>query len=237
MKKILSIALIIVILLGIMILLSGCKQEQKITVDEIIKYMSDKYGEEFTYIERAEKYKSTKYGLSIYVKSEKYPNKKIYAKCVFLDNNEGKGFSDNYDAIVYEQETREYFTNIVNKVYPNAKVRYIIDNNISTSYAGSNIKSVKEFISESPIVSFIVLLEPGHDIANKDFEINKLCDELKQEEIKCTFTVLYSDDQDRFNTFKVDEYEYIEYSDARADVKINENYDVLYIKWRINKKN
>ena len=33
------------------------------------------------------------------------------------------------------------------------------------------------------------------------------------------------------------EVEYIEYSDARADVKINENYDVLYIKWRINKKN
>jgi len=229
-RKTLSLFLCAVMLLGVM---CSCKNNPKFTVDEILEYMNEKYDEEFIYIDDVDGNQPNKYSYSIYVKTELYPEKKILAECRVSDIKNEKTFSDNFDAIIYEDDVRSILTNITNKVYPNAKVRYIVEPLISSSYVKDATQSVEEFLVRNPIVSFTVLMEPEHDIEEKEEEIQKLCDYLIEAKIPCSFTVRYSDDENAFENFKVNEYEpFSQKVNAFGSVEINRDYTISYIEWR-----
>lgn len=70
-RKIISIVLIVVVLIGIVITLTGCGKSSKFSVDEILQYMSDKYGENFTYIGPVDNNQPTASSLAIFVENEK----------------------------------------------------------------------------------------------------------------------------------------------------------------------
>lgn len=236
-KRIISRAICLMVSAILMIGVCGCMNASnnypKFTIEEIIQYMSEKYGEEFTYINDIDGNQPNEYSYSIYLKAESYPEKKILAECRVADTEGVKSFSDNYDAIIYEDDVRNILTSIVNGVYPNAKVRYIVEPLISSSYVEEETKSVEEFFARNPMVSFNVLMEPGHDITKKEEEIQRLCDCLIEAKIPCSFTVRYSDDENAFENFKVNEYEpFSQKVNAFGSVKINSDYTISYIEWR-----
>lgn len=81
-KNKLIMVVLLIILFAIILTLTGCGKSSNFSVDEILQYMSDKYGEDFTYIEPIDINQPTASSLSIFVESKNYPNKKIFAKWI-----------------------------------------------------------------------------------------------------------------------------------------------------------
>ena len=232
-KKFLSMVLIIVMLVGIIFTLTGCGKSSNFSVDEIIQYMSNKYGENFTYIEPIDINQPTASSLAIFVENENYPNKKIYAKCI-LENGE-KRFSDNFTTYIYEDDTREILTKLSKSVYPDAKIRYALSdyNTAASSYSDDGKLTFKEYLSRSSSsINYMILLPPDHDNTIYKEELANLCELFKENKVVCSVTIVYLKDDSQFEKFITDgEYDYNGYK-LRGHIRVDENFDIAFEEWR-----
>ena len=232
-KKIISIVLIIVMLVGTIIALTGCGKNSKFSVDEILQYMSDKYGENFTYIEPIDINQPTASSLAIFVENKNYPNKKIYAKCI-LDNGEKK-FFDNFLTYIYEDDTREILTELSKSVYPDAQIRYSLGNyNTSpSSYSNDGESTFEEYLSRTrSSISYVIVLPSSHDDTIYKGEVEKLRELFEENKVVCSVSIIYLKDDLQFEKFITDgEYDYNGYK-LRGDIRVNENFDIEYEEWR-----
>lgn len=134
MKKISILILTVILMIGV----SGCmninKQENefkginksKTVHEKMVAYMNERYDDTFTF--------NAPFGGSvgidstqITVKSEKYPNEKIWVEYV-VENGE-EYYYDNYIDYKYENETREYLLEIMREIFDgsNVVVKYDVD--------------------------------------------------------------------------------------------------------------
>lgn len=227
-RKILSIAIITIMLTELMFTLAGCKSDKpKYTVDEIIQYMSEKYGEEFTYIESV----SINQPNAIFVKSSKYSDELIFAKC-FIDEDNTKRFCDNYAGIKYKDLTNKYVTDAAKSVYPDSKVRYTVDKTAASAF-DDQVLSFDEYISKtSSSINFMIILPTSHDDSVYESECAQLCKILKEKGIVCGFTIAYSKDAQQFSDFNTDdEFSQNHVYKLRGDIRLGEDFSVEYEEW------
>ena len=210
------------------------EKKSKFTTDEILQYMEQKYDENFTYVKPKDADQPGAYSLSVFLKNEKYPERLILAECRLTEVNGEKSFSDNYCSIMYEDQTRELFTQISKSVFPDSKTRYIVEKNISTSNTEGTVDPFEKFLSsESSCLSFTVLVEPGHGSDKKEQELRSLCDLLIQKKIVCSVKIVFSDDTEQFETFSCDEYEELSNNyEAIGMAIIGKDLEVAKIEWR-----
>lgn len=231
-----AITLIVAVIM--MIGVCGCMniggKKNRFSVDEILQYMNQKYDENFIYVEPKDADQPKAYSLSIFLKNEKYPERLILAECRLTDVNGEKSFSDNYYSVKYEEQTRELFTQISKNVFPNSKTRYIVERNVSTSNDKESVNSFEDYLSlESSFLSFTVLVEPEHKLDTKEQELQSLCDLLKQKKIVCSVKIVYSNDNEQFETFSCDEYKELSNNyEAIGMAIIGDDFEVTKIEWR-----
>jgi hypothetical protein len=222
----------------IMIGVSGCmssnSKSAKFSVDEILQYMSEKYGEEFTYLEPIDSNQPTATSLSIFVESANYPNKKIYAKCIASDNGSEKRFSDNFISIVYEDATKELLTNITTSVYPDAKINYELSETSASTYSGDGRMTFEEFLSKTASsISYAFILPPEHDNTIYKEESKKLFELFKKNNVVCSVTIAYAEDDMQFEDFLTGQWrsESIDYK-LRGRIRVGESFEVEFEEWR-----
>lgn len=232
-KKLLSLALIFIMLVGAMYTLAGCGKKSNFSVDEILQYMSDKYGEDFTYVEPIDINQPTASSLAIFVENENYPNKRIFAKCI-LENGE-KRFCDNFITYIYEDDTREILTKLSKSVYPDAQIRYSLGNyNTSpSSYSNDGKLTFEKYLSRTnSSISYVIGLPSSHDDTIYKEEVEKLCELFKENKVVCSVTIVYLKDDSQFEKFITDgEYDYNGYK-LRGDISVNQNFDIEFEEWR-----
>ena len=228
-RKTLSL-LCAVMLLGMM---CGCKNNPKFTVDEILEYMNEKYGEEFTYIRPKDVYQPGVDSFEIFVASDKYPDEEIFAKCLFNTETGDKRFCDNYVSYIYEDEVRDLLTELTQEVYPDAKVRYVPIYKASTDN-GKDIPSLEQYLSRSSSsIDYMILLSDEHDETLYKEELNTLIDKLEEKKVVCSITIAYSNDQTHYDTFVTDKRpgEHMVYK-LRGDIIIGEDFEIEFEEWR-----
>ncbi len=99
---------------GMLILIggvTGCTNKNK----ELISYMEDRYGKDFTYVQEKNSATGRKDEYTIELKSEEYPGSKIFASWTKIDGK--KSYSDNYMAVVYREDTQEKIEEVIKKVF------------------------------------------------------------------------------------------------------------------------
>ena len=230
-KKILSLALIFIMLVGAMYTLAGCGKSSNFSVDEILQYMSDKYGENFTYIEPIDIYQPTASSLAIFVGNENYPNERIFAKCI-LKNGE-KRFCDNFTTYIYEDDTREILTKLSKSVYPDAKIRYSIGLTAPSSYSDDGKLTFEEYLARTKSsINYVIGLPSSHDDTIYKEEVEKLRELFKENKVVCSVTIVYLKDDSQFEKFITNgKYDYNGYK-LRGDIEIGENFEIEFEEWR-----
>lgn len=226
--------LTVVIMLGLVLTtLAGCGKKTNFSVDEILQYMSDKYGEDFTYIEPIDINQPTASSLSIFVESKNYPNKKIFAKCISSAKSDKKRFCDNFISYIYEDATRDLLTNISTTVYPDAKIRYVVDSTIASSYSDDGKLTFEKYLSrERSSIIYTIVLPPEHDSTIYKEELANLCKLFKENKVVCSVTIVYLKDDSQFEKFITDgKYDYNGYK-LRGDIIVDQNFDIAFEEWR-----
>lgn len=196
MKKILNVVLIIVMLLEIMFILTGCGKT-KFSVDDCLKYMNEKYGEEFEYISLTDDYQ-TNSSLKIFVKSKKYPNSKILV--IEELTPDGIKYHDAYIRTKYEQDTYNLINSIATNVYGECRVIYDLSHN--TYYlpdSFNNATTFEEYISNiKSNIKFSLLLPKEHNKLDKEKETNGFYESLRENNIICSCSIYYADDEEKY---------------------------------------
>lgn len=214
--------------------MSSNSKSTKFSVEEILQYLSNKYGEEFTYLEPINANQPTATSFAIFVENENYPNKRIYAKCVASNNTDEKKFSDNFISFIYEDATRDLLTKITATVYPDAKFKYVLSDTAASSYSGENKLTFEEYLSHtSSSINYMILLPSNHDDSIYKEELEKLCELFKDNKVTCGVTIAYAKDDSQFESFITDSWtgEYAEYK-LRGDIEIGENFEIEFEEWR-----
>lgn len=233
-KNKLIMVVLLIILFAIILTLTGCGKSSNFSVDEILQYMSDKYGEDFTYIEPIDINQPTASSLSIFVESKNYPNKKIFAKCISSVKSDKKRFCDNFISYIYEDATRDLLTNISTTVYPDAKIRYVVDSTVASSYSDDGKLTFEKYLSrERSSISYTIVLPPEHDSTIYKEELANLCKLFKENKVVCSVTIVYLKDDSQFETFITDgKYDDYNGYKLRGDIRVDQNFDIAFEEWR-----
>lgn len=223
-----------IFMIGVCGCMNTSTNNPKFTVDEILQYMNEKYGEEFTYIEPVDVNQPTASSFSIFVENESYPDKKIYAKCLFNTDTGEKQFCDNYVSFMYEDDVRTVLTELSQEVYGDAKVRYALNDTAASSDSTEDIPSLEQYLSRtSSAISYMILLPDEHDEALYKEELEALRDALKKKKVVCSITIAYSKDRAQYDSFVTDKWtnEHVVYK-LRGDVRIGEDFEIKFEEWR-----
>lgn len=226
---------ICLILCAIMMIgVCGCMNSRKvkISVDDCINYMVEKYGENFTYIEPYSDYQ-TNDSLKIIVQSDSIPSSRII---VVAQVSEDKLYiNDNYIAVKYEDSTNAVLSEIAKQVYGDSRVIYSVDDQFYLSNELDSSASFEEYLSfRGNHIKSNILISPLHDDKNKEKEIELLCDILKEKKIVCTINLYYCTEQEKYNSLS--SYSEMKLSDSWYNVNgqliINEKFEVDSLIWR-----
>lgn len=195
-KKFFSIGLIVIMLFEIMFILTGCGKP-KFSVDDCLKYMNEKYGEEFDYISLTNEYQ-TNSSLKIFVKSKKYPNNKILV--VEELTSDGIKYHDTYVRAKYKQDTYNLMNSIATDVYGECRVIDITSDDIYfLPDSFNNTTTFAEYISNiKSNISFSVLLPKEHSKIDKENEINRFYESLRENNIICSCSIYYTNDEEKY---------------------------------------
>lgn len=226
---------ICLILFSIMMIgVCGCmnSQKTKMTVDDCINYMAEKYGENFTYIEPYSDYQANN-SMKIIVQSDSMPNSRII---VVAQVSEDKLYiNDNYIAVKYEDSTNAVLSEIARQVYGDSRVIYSVDDQFYLSNELDSSASLEEYLSFGKNhIKANILISPLHGDEDKEKEIELLCDILKEKKIVCTINLYYCTEQEKYNS--LNSYSEMKLSDNWYNINgrliINEKCEVDSLTWR-----
>lgn len=230
--RVLTLLVSIVMMIGVCGCMNSGEKKARFSNDEILNYMKDKYGEDFDYIEPININQPTATSLSIFVRSDNFPDKKIFAKCFISNENGTKEFCDSYFTVKYEKETREKVTEISEKVYTDAKIQYVINCTAPSSFS-NKILSLEEYLaSTTSSISFSIFLPSSHDSGACKDEMQKLCALLKENRIACSLTIYYLEDDIQFNEINIDTPDDEHYNcKTSGHIRLDDNFDIDYEEW------
>ena len=217
----------------IMIGVCGCMNSQKVkmSVDECINYMVEKYGEKFIYVEPYSDYQ-TNTSLKIIVQSENIPDSRILVVSEIVD---GKVlYHDNYLRAKYESLTFDLIQDIARTAYGDCRVIYTTSNNyflpdsfgVSTTFEEycTNVKSN---------ISAAILLPPSHKDSAKDKEMDDLYNLICENKIICSISVYYTNDLDKYQS--IDKIEDIASSSnwygSNGQLSVGEEFEIASRSW------
>ena len=229
--RIVCLFLVVVLMIGV----CGCMEKTpKFSVDDIVNYMTDKYGVEFNYLEPVDNNQPTASSLAVFLETSDYPGERIFAKCVVSANTGEKTFSDNYTSYLYEEDTRSLLTTLTKSVYPDAKIRYAISLTAPSSYSSDSKPTFEEYISRTKSsISYTILLADDHDTSVSKEESEQLCSLLKDNKVACSITIAYAQDDLQFNSFNTNNWKNANKRfKLRGDLRIGDSFDVEFEEWR-----
>lgn len=184
-KKFVLGIMAVIIIVGV----SGCmaKDNKVLTKDEVLKYMKDKYNEEFTYLGGGtEGWNAPEY--EIYVSSSKFPDASIMIRL----GKESGDMVDNYMSFLMKSRIEEVMNQIAKDIYPESKVYYSTD---AAPLAGANPEmDVDEFIKYSGkylALSLTICVSDAEYETNKDQKLEQLRSKFKEKDYKPQFRIIY----------------------------------------------
>ena len=192
------------------------KEVRKISIEECIEYIENKYNEKFTFIEEVpsldEKYEFSEdfnnSTTTIYVKNEKCPEEKIeifaryepigLSRSGNIQYSDNKLFDDNYITMKYKKASMEKIGKVVNEIYGECKVLYLSEENLETLDANVTFE---EYIKSGECGLWIGILLPStYDMSKYSEDSMKLYKTLKASEISTSYIIKCVDDDDVYNS-------------------------------------
>ncbi|MCR5147183.1 MAG: hypothetical protein K6B70_07610 [Clostridia bacterium] len=217
--KIMRNVFIILISCTILLCFTGCssnnnikeKQFRKVSVEECIEYMENKYNEKFIFIEEIptldEKDEFSedfnKNTTTIYVKSEKCPEEKVKIFARYepvglsssgkIEYSENKLFDDNYVTMKYKKECMNKIEKVVNDIYGDCKVLYLSEETCKTLDADV---SFEQYIKSGNCgLSIAILLPSSYDMKRYSEDSMNLYKSLKENKISTMYAIACVDNE------------------------------------------
>lgn len=215
----------------IMTTLSSCTKN-KLSVDDCLSYMNEKYNSEFTYIEddRADQTAKT---LKIFVQNESYPDGNIFVEEELT--NDGIRFHDNYIAVKYQQETKELLEEIASGQFGECRVIYTANASLFQPDEYDNSTTFEEFISHKTSKIYAsVLLPPEHTDQDKEQEMQQLEQKCIEHHFVLTCDLYYVDDAEAYLNIgsNSDAMNNMQWHKANGQFVINDDLAVSSELWR-----
>ena len=196
-------------------------------VDMMIDYMNEKYDDHFEYAEPfgGKPGDKTK---QILVKSEKYPDAKIWVE--HYSQNGDDAFADNYVSYKYENQTREALQSLLMNVFGSeVKVSYTVGlRGLRNNFTDNT--SFEQYITDpaSMIVFRAFVLDNGSAVSKGDNDLKKAIDESG---FVLFGTVYVTDNRDYYD--EAFDLSYIEQSKIMAlEINMSAPHEFLTFKWR-----
>lgn len=215
--------------------LGGCMEiGRKDLQNELIEYMKEKYGEDFSYV--------SPYGgkigdssRTIIVNSEIFPGKKILV-CKIKNENGKDFYQDNYMAYVLHDAAKEKIRNIMECVYNSAVLVFPVPLEVLPD-ADDCSYTLDEYLSSADSMINLNILIGTEDIVEyKDEKLKKLAQMLAEQGILTYGTVAYVKDDVVLGEISEENIqEYWNHEDwyyARGDFAADLDGNITYIEWR-----
>ena len=230
-----NIARIICVMISVIIMIGacGCMKKDKLSVDNCLEYMKNKYDEEFEYSGPYDDFQPTSRTLKIFVKNKKYPDSEILV--IEEKNGEGTVCHDNYVAIKYEKDVIDLFKNVAAEIYGECRVIYSVDDIFYLSDSFDNSTVFTEYTSkQSSNISVSVLLPPDHNREFKENELNQVYQKLCENSMVCTFNVYYVNNTELYGSLNSEEEMMLEseWYDHKGQLVIDDDYSIETEMWR-----
>ena len=159
-------------------------------IDSLISSLERKYGESFTLLENAGGGAGLVDHCAVYVRSDKFPDDRIYAvRGVFDGRTEER---DNYMAYCLREEASAYLTGLAKSVYGECRAFYTPDKNAVLPPDIGKESSAEELLKKTKPY-FSVILPEGQELDKKDKKLDDLFEKMKEGGINCFFYIAYLD--------------------------------------------
>ena len=198
-----KIAIISLCFITMMTAMSGCSQKNKLSVNDCLSYMKDKYGIEFTLLDDNGINEVTSSVLEIYVQCSEYPGKRILVMEERLNNGESVVFHDNFLFVKYNEQTKATAEQFASEVYGECKVVCEISASGVQPDEFDSTTTFEEFCAvRASDIWFEVLLPTNHSDSDKENELKKLEQKCIDNRFACICDVYYMSDADAYNNIK-----------------------------------
>ena len=226
-RRIFSLLLASILLLEV----SGCMPFSPKLTDVALKMMKEKYGVEFTIVERWGGTLSSKsYGYL--VTCDSFPDDKINIEVTRMDDGTIR-CRDNYLSYFYYEQTKEKLNEIIGTVFQEWKLRYKIQPYLISELISSNA-SFDEFIKVTSIFISINVCVVDNNTDNKQQNIDTLINLFINNNIFLSCGVFYTNlsnfiniDFNNYQSYMVIDNRY----NAICSFALKENGDFLYFDW------
>ena len=224
--------LIIIFTLSL-ILLCGCSDKQKLSVDACLRYMEDKYGMKFAFVEPYDNFQPTASSLQIYARTDAYPSKVLVVEERVDDEFL---FHDNFVAIKYEQEVQAILNGIADEVFDECRVIY--DANGYDGFLPDRFgadTTLDEYITERKSnISVTILVPPEHGTYNKDSEIMAVYDKCCRSGLICAIEVYYANDRSLYETINTTPEMLLsgDWYDEDGVLVMDKDFGIQWFDWR-----
>ena len=204
MKNILQkIGMIALCFITMMTAMSGCFQKNKLSVNDCLSYMKDKYGIEFTLLDDNGINELTSSVLEIYVQCSEFPGKRILVMEERLNNGESVVFHDNFLSVKYNEQTKATAKQFASEVYGECKVVCEISASSVQPDEFDSTTTFEEFCAvRGSDIWFEVLLPTDHSDSDKENELKKLEQKCIDNHFACICDVYYMSDADAYNNIE-----------------------------------
>lgn len=191
------VMLLVVLFSGI--LNTGCLfSGKKFSADDAIKYMKGRYGEEFTYVSDFDDHQPTSSSYELYLKCDKYPEQNIYVKVI--RSGEDFRYVDSFISVKYEKQTLDLLEGMAKDVYgPDCRVIYNCGKNSELSENIDPNISFEDYLQIREMdLSCCLKIAPGHQIENKDQDLDKLEQSIKEKRFYVRYSIYYAADTETY---------------------------------------
>ena len=235
MKETLKLVATTIISIITLMTLTSCSLENQFSEEDVIKYLEDKYGTEFTYMRTVgDGDLTTKKNVSSFARQPDHKGREVFV-VTSLDGNKVV-HRDNYVAIKYEDKTVELINSCTKKVFDKYKIIYVPVTGQTFEEKFNNDMSFEDYIKDSGnLLRFDVIIPNDCDWTYGDREVSKLKSALDSERVHCCVNVYkaktgeiydkiqdYSDCYDKDASF--DEQAYFEVGDKKGkEESVTEN--------------
>lgn len=214
---------------------SGCGMITKVTPQEkILSVMKEKYGEEFEFEGWAHK----AYGspdLTANVTCVSFPEERIHAGQE--EDEDGKLiYFDDYMAYQYEEEMQKVLENLVQEVYPTARIIWKITSSEFPREMSQEM-SVQEIMeSKESIFSVYIVVNQAVNETEKYANLEKLRKLLEESKIRMKGALFFTLDEAAYQELDGENYSYWaskdDWFEQRCNFATDRAYEFYYADWR-----
>ena len=206
MKRFASASAISKLLVFIMLIVgvSGCMFNKKDSFQQQAQdYLSEKYGEQFTYLDTYGSYSGTDVH-EIYFSSQKYSNAEITVQCV--KNGSEYEFTDNYLSIRFAQRTDELLRSIIDDLFGS---NYFYLRKISRYGSSEKVTDFSDFSQyiADPSSDIVLTAIVSCEVNDTEAMERRIMDALQRSGIRCKGTIYFDPLRTDFSDLSEANYE------------------------------